>query len=65
MDVLLDEAEEAMKGCSTSLDWEAAIEQLERVRLKAPGELTVEHTDYFHFKVRGFFSNQHSIPRRL
>ena len=36
VDVLLDEAEEAMKGCSTSLDWEAAIEQLERVRLKAP-----------------------------
>lgn len=36
VDELLDAAEEAMKGCSTSLDWEEAIEQLENVRLKVP-----------------------------
>jgi Ca2+-binding EF-hand superfamily protein/CubicO group peptidase (beta-lactamase class C family) len=36
VDVMLDDAEEAMKSCQTSVDWEASIEQLDKVRLKAP-----------------------------
>ena len=36
VDVLLDEAEEAMQSCQSTEEWEGALEQLERIRSKAP-----------------------------